>query len=76
MNQQKERKAKKVYIASFLSALKGGPVQGSAKRWAPGLVNFVNALAYHICLALPAAFTEIGAFILAEPCTLDISLVL
>ena len=32
-------------------------LQGSAKRWFPGLVNFVTAVAYHFCLALPAAFT-------------------
>ena len=32
-------------------------VQGSAKRRAPGLVNFIPALAYHFCLALPAIST-------------------
>ena len=32
-------------------------VQGLAKRRSPGLVNFVTAVAYHLCLALPAAFT-------------------
>ena len=32
-------------------------VQSSAKRQAPGLVNFIPAVAYHFCLALPAAFT-------------------
>ena len=45
-------------------------VQGSAKRWFPDLVNFVIALAYHICLALPAAFRQPGNHLLAEPCTL------
>ena len=35
----------------------------------PGLVNFVPAVAYHFCLALPAAFTQPGAQLLAEPCT-------
>ena len=53
-------------------------VQGSAKRRAPGLVNFgelfvlvnfVPAVAYHFCLALPAAFTQPGARLLAEPCS-------
>ena len=43
-------------------------VQGLAKRWSPGLVNFVPALAYHFCLVLPAAFTQPGAHLLAEPC--------
>ena len=33
-------------------------IQGLAKRLSPGLVNFVTALAYHSCLALPAAFTQ------------------
>ena len=36
-------------------------VQGSAKRRSPGLVNFVAAVDYHFCLALPAAFTQSGA---------------
>ena len=46
-------------------------IQGSAKRWSPGLVSFVPALAYHFCLALPAAFTQPGACLLAEPCRGD-----
>ena len=33
-------------------------LQGSDKRWSPRLVNFVTALAYHFCLALPAAFVQ------------------
>ena len=44
------------------------PIQGSAKRWSPGLVNFVTALAYHFCLALPAAFTQPGARLFADLC--------
>ena len=43
-------------------------VQGSAKRRSLGLVKFVIALAYHFCLALPAAFTQPGACLFAEPC--------
>ena len=43
-------------------------IQGEAKRRSPGLVNFVAAVAYHFCLALPAAFTQPGAHLLAEPC--------
>ena len=31
-------------------------------------MNFVTALAYHFCLALPAAFTQPGNYLLAEPC--------
>ena len=44
-------------------------VQGSAKRRSPGLVNSVAAVAYHFCLALPAAFTQPGDHLLADPCT-------
>ena len=43
-------------------------VQGSAKRLRPGLVNFINAVAYHFCLSLPAAFTQPGRSLLADPC--------
>ena len=42
-------------------------IQGSAKRRSPGLVNFVAAVAYHFCLALPAAFTQPRVHFLAEP---------
>ena len=44
------------------------PVQGSAKRHAPCLVEFIPAVAYHFCLALPTAFTQPGAHLLAGPC--------
>ena len=40
----------------FMRAL----LQGSAKRRSPGCVNFVAALFYHFCQALPAAFTQPG----------------
>ena len=43
-------------------------VQGSAKRLRPGLVNFVTAVAYHFCLAMPAAFKQPGASTLAGLC--------
>ena len=43
-------------------------LQGSAKRWALGFVNFVPAVAYHFCLALPAAFSQPGDRLLADPC--------
>ena len=46
-------------------------LQGSAKRRSPGLVNFVAAVAYHFCLALPAAFTQSGGHLLADPCILS-----
>ena len=42
--------------------------QSSAKRQALGLVNFDPPVAHHFCLALPAAFTQPGANLLAEPC--------
>ena len=34
--------------------------QGKAKRWAPGLVNFVPAVAYHFCLKLPQNYRNLG----------------
>ena len=43
-------------------------VQGLAKRWSPGLVHLVPALAYQFCLALAAAFTQPGARLLAKTC--------
>ena len=45
-------------------------VQGSAKSQAPGLVNFVPAVAYRICLSLPAALSQPGRSLLADPCIL------
>ena len=33
------------------------------------MVKFVTAVTYHFCLALPAAFTQPGAHLLAVPCT-------
>ena len=41
-------------------------IQGSAKRRSPGLVNFVAAVAYHFCLALPVAITQPSARLLAD----------
>ena len=43
-------------------------VQRSAKFGAPGLVNFVTAVAYHFCPSLPAAFTQPSASILTDLC--------
>ena len=43
-----------------------GP-QGSAKRRSPGLVNSVPAVAYHFCPPLPAAFTQPGDHLVADP---------
>ena len=44
-------------------------IQSSSIRWAPGLVKFVPAVAYLICLNLPAAFSQPGARHIGEPCT-------
>ena len=44
-------------------------VQRSAKVGAPGLVNFITALAYHFCPSLPAAIAQAGASISANLCT-------
>ena len=47
-------------------------LQCSTKRQSPGLVNFITALSYHFCLALPSAFTQPGAHLIEEPCMADI----
>ena len=39
-------------------------LQGSAKTLDQSLVNFVPALAYHFCRALPAVFTQPGGHLL------------
>ena len=44
-------------------------VQRSAEVGAPGLVNFITAVAYHFCLSLAAAFTQPGASTSAVLCT-------
>ena len=59
----------------FSDALKFSPrgqarAQRSAKVGAPGLVNFISAVAYPFCPSLPAAFTQRTVHLIAEPCTL------
>ena len=44
-------------------------LQGWTKVLFPGLVNFVAAVGYYFCLALPAAFTQPGTCLLAELCS-------
>ena len=56
------------HYASHTPSLPQSSLQGSAKRRSPGWVNFVAAVTYHFCLALPAAFTQPGTQLLAEPC--------
>ena len=46
-------------------------VQGSSIKRAPGWVNFVPAVAYHFCLNLPAPFSQPGARLILEPCTVN-----
>ena len=48
-------------------------LQGSAKVGAPGLVNFITAVAYHFCPSLPEEFTQPGASTFADLCTMMIS---
>ena len=45
------------------------PVEGSARRLQPGLVNFGLVVAYLFCLDLPVAFMQPGRSFLAEPYT-------
>ena len=44
-------------------------LQGSDKVSAPGLLNFIPAVAYPFCLNLPAGFTQPGASTLANLCS-------
>ena len=37
-------------------------------------MNFINAIAYHICPSLPAAFTQPAASTLADLCTAHIQI--
>ena len=46
-----------VKIKQCESAHRRSSLQRSAKVGAPGLVNFIYAVAYHICPSLPAAST-------------------
>ena len=41
-------------------------IQRSAEVGAPGLVNFITAVANNFCSILPAAFTQPGASTLAD----------
>ena len=43
-------------------------VQGPAKKRFPGCENFVLAVAYHSCLALPEKFSQPGNHSFAGPC--------
>ena len=54
--------------ANLLTRLKG-KVQRSAKRLVQGLVNFVPALAYLFCLALPGSCLARFTYLLADLCT-------
>ena len=49
------------------------PLQGSAKRLRPGLVNFIPAVAYPFCRSLPTGitFTKHGQSLLADTCRVD-----
>ena len=44
-------------------------IQGPAKKRFPGCENFVLAVAYHFCLALPEKFSQPGNHSFAGPCT-------
>ena len=58
-------------LLSLPVTLPAPALQGSAKRWAPGLVNFITSVSYHFCPSLPAAFTRPGDHLLADLCISD-----
>ena len=71
LNYPRMDRAMRALVASCLCNGNGWctmETQSLAKRRTPGLVNFVPAVAYHICLALPAAFTQPRARFSAELC--------
>ena len=42
-------------------------LQGFTVRPFPGLENFVPAVAYHFCLSMPVAFSQLGNGLKVEP---------
>jgi len=42
--------------------------RGGLKKWFPGFVNFVPAVACHFCLNLPVRFLQPGNHFVAHPC--------
>ena len=46
-------------------------VQGLAKKWAQGLVNFDPGVAYNFCLILLRHFLQLGDHFLTKPCTVS-----
>ena len=49
-------------------------VQGWAKKWIPGLVVFVHAVAYNFCFSLPENSLQPGDHFLAWPCSFFINI--
>ena len=49
-------------------ALQKNVLQGSANPQTPGLVNFVTAVAYHVCLKLPREFLQPGKHSCGDSC--------
>ena len=56
-------------VKSMHCSKHGVKVHTSAEVGVPGLVNFITAVAYHLCPSLSAAFTQPGASTLADLCT-------
>ena len=67
-----DRKQEKRWLAQHHTSL--SIVWDWAKTWAIGSVNFIPAVAYHLCLALQAAFVQPGTHPLAKPYTFNIVL--
>ena len=58
MNDQKCAKKEQTQKSSCKKSFTFGYVQSPKKVFVHGLVNFVPAIAYLFCLALPAAFSQ------------------
>ena len=61
--------SRSAFTKSAGSSLPMRNVQGSGNSMFLVLVNFVPVAAYHFSLKLPAAFTQPGDHLSAEPCT-------
>ena len=64
-----------IFFARLTIAFHGvAHLQGPAKKRFPGCENFVLAVAYHFCLALPEKFSQPGNHSFAGPCKTDLRL--
>ena len=59
--------------ASFRVSRDDYSIQRSGKVGAPGLVDFIPAVAYHLCLNLLVAFSQIPTSIISGPSHINLT---